>query len=80
MPAVAVKQGRLVLFIFIRFKGYLDSLSSLKKERIRLEFYGGGRSTTRGEMKFFNTCRTGCGENNPLCKELTLRDEGLDIE
>ena len=32
VPAVAVRQERLAFFIFIRFKGYLDGLSILKKE------------------------------------------------
>jgi len=31
VPAVAVRQGRLAFFIFIRFKGYLDGLFSLEK-------------------------------------------------
>jgi hypothetical protein len=30
VPAVAATQVRLVLFIFIRFKGYLDGFFSLK--------------------------------------------------
>jgi len=34
VPAVAATQVRLVLFIFIRFKGYLDSISSLKRVQI----------------------------------------------
>ena len=34
VPAVAVRQGRLAFFIFIRFKGYLDGISSPKRERI----------------------------------------------
>jgi hypothetical protein len=43
VPAVAVIQGRLVLFIFIRFKGYLDGISILKRVQIRLEFNVGGK-------------------------------------
>ena len=43
VPAVAVRQGRLVLFIFIRYIGYLDSVSSLKRVQIRLEFYVRGK-------------------------------------
>jgi len=34
VPAVAAIQVRLVLFILIRFKGYLDSISSLQREQI----------------------------------------------
>jgi hypothetical protein len=34
VPAVAAIRGRLVLFIFIRFKGYLDGISSPKREQI----------------------------------------------
>ena len=41
MPAVAVIRRRLVLFMFNRFKGYLDGRSSfpsrIKKERIKEE-------------------------------------------
>ena len=67
MPAVAVIQVRLVLFIFIRFKGYLDGLSILNQIRIRLEFYKRDKfSIDRGEMKFFYTIETGYGENYSL--------------
>ena len=39
MPAVAAIQVRLVLFIFIRFKGYLDSNQSLAyKNKIKNYF------------------------------------------
>jgi len=38
VPAVAVRRGRLVLFIFNRFKGYLDGISSQKGTDL-LEFY-----------------------------------------
>lgn len=68
MPAVAVRRGRLVLFIFNRFKGYLDGIISP----------GNGYRFTRVlceegrifgvEMKFFDTIRTGKGEGNLLCK------------
>ena len=68
VPAVAVIQGRLAFFIFIRFKGYLDGLFILTKETDRLEYYGGGiYSIERGKMKFFNTFKTDNSENNPLC-------------
>jgi len=39
VPAVAVRQGRLVLFIFIRFKGYLDCISNYYKVQILLELH-----------------------------------------
>ena len=39
VPAVAVIRKRLVLFIFNRFKGYLDGKISLFKGTIILEFY-----------------------------------------
>lgn len=66
MPAVAVRHERLVLFIFNRFKGYLDGISSQKR-------YGFTRvlcekvSILGVEMKFFNTLRTDNGESNLLC-------------
>jgi len=70
VPAVAARQERLVLFIFNRFKGYLDSITSLPKKE-----YEFTRVLCRGinlvllgvEMKFFDTLRTDKGENNPLC-------------
>ena len=45
VPAVAATQVRLVLFIFIRFKAYLDStFSYYSKSRTKvLEFYIGGK-------------------------------------
>jgi len=39
VPAVAVIRRRLVLFIFNRFKGYLDGIISLKQDTIILELY-----------------------------------------
>jgi len=39
VPAVAVIRKRLVLFIFNRFKGYLDGKNFLSKGRFLLEFY-----------------------------------------
>jgi len=39
VPAVAVIRKRQVLFIFNRFKGYLDGIISPKKGTIILEFY-----------------------------------------
>ena len=67
MPAVAVRHGRLVLFIFNGFKGYLDGSSSLRGDGISRVLYEKG-STTGGEMKFDDTFRTGKGEGNLLCK------------
>ena len=68
MPAVAVIQERLALFIFIRFKGYLDSILSLYKGTniTRVLIREVNVSTISEEMKFFDTSRTGNGENNPL--------------
>jgi hypothetical protein len=68
VPAVAVRQERLALLIFIRFKGYLDGLSILIRLWIKLEFYVRGVfSIEREEIIFFYTFKTGNGENNPLC-------------
>jgi len=39
VPAAAVIRGRLVLFIFNRFKGYLDGIFSPKQGTDLLEFY-----------------------------------------
>ena len=39
VPAVAVIRRRLVLFIFNRFKGYLDGMTSPKQGTVLLEFY-----------------------------------------
>ena len=39
VPAVAVIRKRLVLFIFNRFKGYLDGKIFLYKGTLLLEFY-----------------------------------------
>jgi len=39
VPAVAVIRRRLVLFIFSRFKGYLDGIISLKQDTVILELY-----------------------------------------
>jgi hypothetical protein len=42
VPAVAATQVRLVLFIFIRFKGYLDGKFHLQGKYL-LEFYVRGK-------------------------------------
>jgi hypothetical protein len=39
VPAVAVIRRRLALFIFIRYKGYLDGKNQPKKGTILLELY-----------------------------------------
>jgi len=39
VPAVAVIRRRLVLFIFSRFKGYLDGKISPKQDTVLLELY-----------------------------------------
>ena len=68
MPAVAVIQERLALFIFIRFKGYLDGILNLgiRINITRVLMREVNVSTIGGEMKFFDTFRTGNGENDPL--------------
>ena len=38
VPAVAATQVRLVLFVFIRFKGYLDGIVLLTDSKSLLEF------------------------------------------
>ena len=43
VTAVEATQVRLVLFIFIRFKGYLDGIFSPKKGTDILEFYRIGK-------------------------------------
>jgi len=39
VPAVAAIRRRQVLFIFSRFKGYLDGMISLKRDTVILELY-----------------------------------------
>jgi hypothetical protein len=66
VPAVAVIRRRLVLFIFIRYKGYLDRNNQPK---IR---YGFTRvicdegSIYGVELKFYDTLRTVKGESDLL--------------
>ena len=68
MPAVAVIRRRLVLFIFNRFKGYLDGITNPQQgNSITRVLYEKG-SIYGVEMKFFDTLRTGNGESNLLCK------------
>jgi len=69
VPAVAVRRGRLVLFIFNRFKGYLDGIILPGKGGNRFtRVYNEEGSIFGVEMKFFDTIRTGKGEGNLLCK------------
>ena len=69
MPAVAVRQGRRVLFIFNRYIGYLDCVQRLERVPVTLEFnMGEGYVRIIGvEIKSFNTNRTDNGEGKPLC-------------
>jgi len=69
VPAVAVRQGRRVLFIFNRYIGYLDGVGRLKKVPITLEFDIGEEyvGIVGVKMKCANTNRTGNGEGKPLC-------------
>ena len=66
MPAVAVIQERLVLFIFIRFKGYLDGKISPQQDTIFTRVIYKKVSIYGVELKFFDTLRTGNGESNLL--------------
>ena len=67
VPAVAVIRRRLVLFIFIRFKGYLDGIISPIKGTVLLEFYERWEVYVELEMKFYYTAKTYKGESNHLC-------------
>ncbi len=60
MPAVAVRRGRLVLFIFIRFKGYLDDIFRPKIQGTDIvEFDVRDKFRTVGvEMQFIDTIGT----------------------
>jgi hypothetical protein len=69
VPAVAVRQGRQVLFIFNRYIGYLDGVQRLILVPATLEFdmweeYVG---IIGGKIEFANTNRTDNGEGKPLC-------------
>lgn len=69
MPAVAVRQGRRVLFIFIRYIGYLDGVQRLLIVPDTLEFdmWEVDVRIVGGEIKSFDTNKTGNGEGKPLC-------------
>ena len=47
MPAVAVRRIRLVLFIFSRYKGYLDGKLSYDRTNL-LELHAKGLKSTNG--------------------------------
>ena len=68
MPAVAVRQGRRVLFIFNRYIGYLDCVQRLILVPFTLEFnmWEVDVRIVGVEMKSFNTNRTDKGEGKPL--------------
>ncbi len=67
MPAVAAIRRRLVLFIFSRFKGYLDGVISLDTKRYSYTRVIYEEVSICGvELKFFDTMRTGNGESNLL--------------
>ena len=66
MPAVAVIRKRLVLFIFNRFKGYLDGVISPQQGTVIARVIYEEGSIYGVEMKFFDTIRTGNGESNLL--------------
>jgi hypothetical protein len=63
VPAVAAIQGRLVLFIFIRFKGFLDGfffIDYIKNIKKKLEFYSRVYIVFIGvAMEFVYNLRTG---------------------
>ena len=69
MPAVAVRQGRRVLFILNRYNGYLDCVQRLERVPVTLEFdmWEGDFRTIGVEIKFFYTNGTDNGEGKPLC-------------
>ena len=69
MPAVAVRQGRRVLFIFNRYIGYLDGVQRLIKVPVTLEFNMREENVRilGVKMKFANTKKTDNGEGKPLC-------------
>ena len=68
MPAVAVRQGRRVLFIFNRYIGYLDGVQRLVKVPVTLEFDMGEENVRiiGVQMKSANTNKTDNGEGKPL--------------
>ena len=69
MPAVAVRQGRRVLFILIWYKGYLDCVQRLIIVPVTLEFNmrEGYIRIIKGGMKSGDTNKTDNGEGKPLC-------------
>jgi len=67
VPAVAVIRRRLVLFIFIRFKGYLDGLISPQQDTVSTRVLCEEVRTYGVELKFIDTIGTDNGESNLLC-------------
>jgi len=69
VPAVAVRQGRRVLFIFIRYIGYLDGVQRLLivPDTLEFEMWEVDVRIVGGELKSFDTNKTGNGEGKPLC-------------
>lgn len=74
MPAVAVRQGRRVLFIFNRYIGYLDGVQRLILVPVTLEFdmWEENVRIIGVKMKFANTNKTDNGEGKPLCTSIYL--------
>lgn len=66
VPAAAAIRIRLVLFIFTRFKGYLDGIISLTRYSYTRVIYE-EVSICGVELKFFDTIRTGKSESDLLC-------------
>jgi hypothetical protein len=66
VPAVAVIRRRLVLFIFSRFKGYLDGKISPRQDTIFTRVIFEMVSIYGVELIFFDTLRTDNGESNLL--------------
>lgn len=67
MPAVAVIRRRLVLVIFIRFKGYLDGKLNLNGYFFTRVLYEKG-SILEVMLQYFNNKETGKGEGCLLLK------------
>ncbi len=68
MPAVAVIRRRQVLFIFNRYKGYLDRITSPEEGTSIARVLYEKRRINRGKIKFYYTSRTGNGKGDILCK------------
>ena len=66
MPAVAVIRRRLVLFIFIRFKGYVDGKNKPERRYDFTRVIYEEVSIYAVELKFVDSITTGNGESNLL--------------